>query len=267
MTDTSFPAQSPRKFKTGRTIMALILREMATTYGKSPGGYIWAVLQPIGALAVFTLVIAIGLKIRTPSLGTSFMLFYATGHLPYSLFNETSGKVSRAIRFSRQLLRYPGVRYSDAIIARFLLNLLTHIMVFYVVMTGIHIAFGLQSILHVPSILRSFAMTAALGLGVGTLNCFLMAKFPIWVIIWNILTRPLFLLSTVIYTFEQIPWRYQDVLWYNPLVHVVGMMRRGFYPTYEAAYVSEVYVYGVSVICLVMGLVFLNRHYREFLNN
>ena len=246
--------------------MALIFREMGTTYGRSPGGYIWAVLQPVAAIAVFTVVIAIGLKIKTPSIGTNFMLFYATGHLPYTLYLETARKIQNSLRFSRQLLMYPGVRYTDSIIARFLLNLITHIMVFYVVMTGIHIAFGLKSILNVPAILTSLSLTAVLGLGVGMLNCFLASMFAIWDQLWSILMRPLFLLSTVIYTFEQVPQQYQNVLWYNPLIHVIGIMRRGFYPTYEATYASPAYVLGVGVICALFGLIFLNRYYRNFLS-
>ena len=35
---------SPRRFATARTIMALILREMSTRYGRTPGGYLWTVV-------------------------------------------------------------------------------------------------------------------------------------------------------------------------------------------------------------------------------
>ncbi|MEL6475009.1 MAG: sugar ABC transporter permease, partial [Pseudomonadota bacterium] len=33
-----------RRFASLRSIIALMLREMATSYGRSPGGYLWAVL-------------------------------------------------------------------------------------------------------------------------------------------------------------------------------------------------------------------------------
>ena len=36
-----------RRFASFRAIGALILREMATSYGRSPGGYIWAILEPV----------------------------------------------------------------------------------------------------------------------------------------------------------------------------------------------------------------------------
>jgi len=255
-----------RRFKTPRTISALILREMETTYGRSPGGYLWAVLEPLGAITLFTVVIALGLKLRSPSIGNNFMLFYATGFLPLAFWGQTANKTAKALKFSRQLLRYPGVRYTDAIIARFLLNFLNNILVYYILFTGIHIAFSLDTHLDVGAILTSFFMAAFLGLGIGSINCFLFSYFPVWDQFWTILTRPLFILSTVIYTFEEIPWRYQDVLWYNPIVHIIGLMRRGFYPTYDAPYVSVSYVFGISLVTLVAGLILLKRYHREILN-
>ena len=35
------------RFQMGRTVVALMLREMATTYGRSAGGYAWAILDPV----------------------------------------------------------------------------------------------------------------------------------------------------------------------------------------------------------------------------
>ena len=244
-----------------------MLREMGATYGRSPGGYIWAILEPVGAITMFTLVIAVGLKIRTPSIGTNFMLFYATGHLPYALFMQSSNRVAAAITYSRQLLRYPGVRYTDAIVARFLVVVLTQLMVFYIVMIGIHVGFDIKPILNLPAITTSLALSALLGLGIGVLNCYLFSVIPVWNSLWAIVTRPLFLLSTVIYSFEQVPRQYQDVVWFNPLIHVIGLMRRGFYPIYDAPYASPLYVLGFAMIPLAFGLIFLNRHYREIISD
>ena len=39
-----------------RVVFALIIREMSTTYGRSAGGYIWAILEPVGAIALMSLV-------------------------------------------------------------------------------------------------------------------------------------------------------------------------------------------------------------------
>ena len=265
----SFPqpvaaALSPRRFRSLRTILALMLREMATTYGKSPGGYIWAVLEPVGAIAILSVVFSF--VFRSPALGNNFPQFYATAFLPFMMYATLTQKIGQSIQFSRPLLAYPAVTYIDAIMARFLLNLLTQVMVFYIVMTGIDIIYDTSAILNIPAILLSLAMAAALGLGIGTLNCFLMGMFPVWSVVWNILNRPMFIISGVFFVYESIPAELQDYLWFNPLIHVTGEMRKGFYATYDAAYVSPLYVLGVSLVTFVLGLVFLVRYHRDILN-
>ncbi|MCC5956800.1 MAG: hypothetical protein JJU07_11910, partial [Natronohydrobacter sp.] len=35
-----------------RSISALMLREMATRYGRTPGGYLWAVVEPLGMILI-----------------------------------------------------------------------------------------------------------------------------------------------------------------------------------------------------------------------
>ena len=87
-------------------------------------------------------------------------------------------------------------------------------------------------------------MAALLGLGVGTLNCVLIGFFPTWKNVWGVVTRPLFLVSGIFYTYDSVPAAFQHVLWYNPLVHVVGMMRSGFYGVYRDEYISVPYVLG-----------------------
>ena len=92
-----------RSFATPRAIMALVLREMATRYGRSPGGYIWALAEPLGM--IFMLSIAFEALVRVPPLGNNFILFFATGYLPFQLYISVSNNVGRAINFSRALLR------------------------------------------------------------------------------------------------------------------------------------------------------------------
>lgn len=253
-----------QKFRTSSTVLALILREMATTYGRTKGGYIWALLEPVAAIALLSF--AFSLAFRSPSLGISFPLFYATGFLPFHMYKDVGSKVSASIAFSRPLLRYPAVTFIDAIFARFLLNFATHVMVFYFVMLGVHLFLDVRSILNIPAILLSLSMAGALALGIGVLNCFLIGRFPVWQRVWTIINRPLFIASTVLFVFEDVPGVARDILWYNPLIHVVGAMRRGFYPSYDAAYISPAYVFAISLTCLALGLLLLRRFHRELVN-
>ncbi len=165
-------AQRPKALKTPwhttRTIIALMLREMTTTYGRSPGGYLWALLEPIGSITMLTLVISAGLRLRQPSLGISFVLFYATGMLVFQMYLRSQQKISQSISYSRSLLRYPAVTVFDAIAARFLLGVITHAGVFFLVMAGVLILFDTRAIIDPGPIFLSLAMAAVLALGIGT---------------------------------------------------------------------------------------------------
>ena len=44
-----------------RIVMALMLREMATTYGRSAGGYLWAILEPILGIALLSVIFSLAL--------------------------------------------------------------------------------------------------------------------------------------------------------------------------------------------------------------
>lgn len=255
------PVRQVPRFSTVRTVMALMLREMSTTYGRRPGGYAWAVLEPVGGIAMITFIFM--LFLRTPPLGSNFALFYATGYLPFMMFTNISAKLAGALSYSKQLLAYPRVTIIDALLARLILNAMTQIMVSAIVFSGILLAFDTGSTFHMEDIVMSYLLAILLAAGWGTLNCFLIAAVPIWKAIWGIFTRPLMLLSGVIYIYELIPPPFNDWIWYNPLIHIVGLMRSAFYLKYHADYVSVLYVLTVSLIPGLIGLVFLRRYYRD----
>lgn len=252
-----------RPFASFRTIAALILREMGSSYGRTPGGYAWAILEPVGGIAILSFIFSV--MFRNPPLGISFPLFYATGMLPFMIFSTVNAKVAQALTYSRPLLAYPSVTFVDAILARFILNFLTDLMVAYIVFTGIILLFDTRVILHFPSLGLAFALAGALALGVGTLNCFLTTAFPIWQQAWSILMRPMFILSGVLFIFDSIPEPLRSWIWYNPLIHVVGLTRRGIYASYDASYASPAYVLGIAGACGLAGLLLLWRYHRLIL--
>tara|TARA_R110002073_G_scaffold300799_2_gene468147 strand:- start:661 stop:1482 length:822 start_codon:yes stop_codon:yes gene_type:complete len=258
------PVQPKRRFATMRAVAALMLREMNTTYGRSPGGYIWEILQPVAGIAVLAAVFSVGF--RSPPIGTSFAMFYATGILPFFFFLTVVNKLAQALNFSKQLLAYPSITYIDALLGRFILNTLTQLLVGYIVLAGLLALFETRTTLELDRIALAYAMVTALSLGIGTMNCFLTSMFPVWQQVWNIVTRPLIIVSGVIFMYDNTPEPYRSYLWYNPLIHVTGEMRAAFYVSYEASYVSPLYVFALSLALLMFGLLFLRRYHRDILN-
>ncbi len=251
-------------YATPRAIGALMLREIITTYGRSPGGYVWAILEPAAGIALLTLVFSIGF--RTPPLGTSFALFYAAGILPLMMYTDISSKLAQTVQFSRALLAYPRITFLDALIARFILNFLTQMMVHFIVLGFILIYLKPTTTLDFGKIGLAYLLTLTLSIGIGTLNSFLTLAYPVWNTAWAILNRPLFLVSCVFFIFESVPQPYSNFLWFNPIVHIAGLMRDGFYPFYQPTYVSVAYPLAVSALTTMAGLFLLNRYHRDILD-
>lgn len=243
-----------------------MLREMSTRYGRSPGGYVWTILEPVGGVAVLVLILVVGLRIRTPSLGVNFPIFYATGIMVLLLYQRITAAAANSIVFSKELLGYPGVTFIDAILARFLVHLLTMLVVAYIVLGGILLLFETRTLLDLPAILLALTMAATLGLGVGCLNAYLFPTFPLWESFWGMLTFPLFLISGIFYIYEDLPPIGQEILWWNPLIHITGQMRAGFYPTYTPSYVEPIYVFAFGLIPMALGLMLLRKHHLRIIN-
>lgn len=247
-----------------RSVLALMIREMTTTYGRSPGGYIWAFAEPIGGIAMMTIVFT--MIARNPALGTNFPFFFASGVLPFMMYQSTSSKISTAIRYSRQLLAYPHVTYIDAIVARFLLTVLTEFLVAVCTLAMIIIVYGLQP--HIDYLLcgQALMMAALLGLGVGLVNCYMTDMYPIWQAIWSVLNRPLFIISGIFFLVDAMPAQVRDILMYNPVVHVVMEMRRGLFDTYDAPHASMSYVFLIAISLGTLGMLLLHLYHKVILD-
>jgi capsular polysaccharide transport system permease protein len=255
---------APPRGEALRVVAALMLREMSTRYGRTPGGYIWAVAEPLGLIIVLGL--AFELIARAPSLGTSFFMFKATGFMVLQVFTVLGGQVGNALTFSKPLLRYPRVTWVDAIAARFLLNYLVVIIVTILILWGIILYDNLTVVIAWRPVLLAMGGAALLGLGLGCLNCYLFMRFTVWNQLWRILTQPLFLISGVIFLYEDMPPLAQTLTWYNPLMHLTGLMREGFYPLYRPTYISLTYVGVWAMVPMVLGLLLLRRFHRDLLN-
>ncbi|MCW1931508.1 ABC transporter permease [Pararhodobacter zhoushanensis] len=253
-----------RNFRSVRTITALVLREMTTRFGRTPGGFAWAIMQPLATIIILGM--AFSLIARSPSLGTSFIFFKATGIMPFTMFRSNSGMIAKSLSYSKALLSYPGVTWMDAVLARLILNTLVTVAVTVLILTGIILYEGLTLIIDWPMAILSMALSALLGFGIGVLNCYLFERVVIWSNIWGIMSAPLMIISGVILLYEDLPSEAQTYMWYNPLIHITGMMREAFYSTYQPNYISVTYVVLFSLIPLVVGLLLLRKHHLYLLN-
>ena len=239
-----------------------MVREMSTRYGRSWGGYFWAIAEPVGWIAMLSL--AFSQFLRTPPLGTSFVLFYASGYLSFAFYMTMNAITSSAVSSNRPLMMFPMVTPLDAVLARGALQFLTMIVVTLVILMGIEQIIGERISISLWEFMLSCVAASILGFGGGTLNVVLFSFFPVYKNIWGIISRPLFIVSGIFYTVESMPTNVQSILLLNPLVHVTGEAHKAFFPIYNGDFVNLWYPVGLGVFMFLLGGALMIRH-RSFI--
>lgn len=232
------------------------MREMTTRFGRSAMGYLWALIEPVAFIALLSL--AFSQIAHSPPVGRSFPLFYATGFIAFSFYNDIASLTGRSVNVNRPLLNYPAVTALDTVLARLVLQALTGLTVALIVFSGIFSAFDDPVQVRPVPLMGVFGLGALLGLGVGLVNTSLFALSRGWEAAYGVMSRPILFVSCVFYTFESLPLSVREILWWNPIVHLVGLMRIGFYPVYDGAYVAPLYVLSVALGLILLGLVLMN---------
>lgn len=241
-----------------RVVGALMRREMTTRYGRSAGGYFWAIAEPIAVIALLSLVFST--LARTPSLGRSFPVFFATGYIAYSLYRNTADQISTAIRANKALLRYPNVNPWDAIVAAGTLQLLTECMIAALILPALIVATGEPVLIAPEWLLGALAAAAILAFGVGSVNAVMFVVHPIYERIYKILMRPLFIISGIFFLPEALPSQLRELLALNPVVHIVAAFREGVYPVYHATLDRLEYPIILGLTLCLLGQLLARRH-------
>jgi capsular polysaccharide transport system permease protein len=245
-------------------VFAMMTRAMLTQHNNVMGGYLWALLEPAGMIAVICM--AYSLFTRTPLLGDSILLFYCAAYLPFSFYRTTSSKIAVSITTNLTLLNFPRVNAYDAIIGEFVVLFITNWVVFIIIIAGAYVFLDETPHLDIPNIFAPVTLALMLGLGIGMINAVLFVLVPTWQRIWNIINRPMVLLSGVFHLPSALTPSLRDIFMLNPLADLIDWTRVGFYPGYTAPYANRFYVVEWAAVTIFVGLVMLRVFRRKVID-
>ncbi len=236
-----------------RVINALILRETKTRYGEHKLGFLWALLEPMIMVAVFVGIFS-NMRNDSPS-GMPLVPFMLAGIVPFTLFRDPMTQMQAAISQNRQLFAFPQVTTFDVIAARGILEVVILTGVFAFLVSMAYLA-GYEIRIERPlGVLAACALLAMMGVGLGFMFASISPILPsIKQISSAFLGRPLFLSSGLFFTAESIPAPMRDLLLYNPLMHMLELLRSAFFYQFESPYGSWYYATVWAVCTLAVGL-------------
>ncbi|MBC7313280.1 MAG: ABC transporter permease, partial [Rhizobium sp.] len=171
-----------------------------------------------------------------------------------------------ALKANRALLSYPNVAPIDTLVARLFLQMGTMSMVAFIVL-GVAI-----STLHMPitldwiAVLTAVLAAAMLALGVSLCNTVLFLRSPLYEKLYQIAMKPSFMLSGVFFLPDALPHPFREIIAYNPIVHIVMLFRKGFYPEYRASTLDLDYLLSWIFVCLLGGLTLFTISTRTLRN-
>jgi capsular polysaccharide transport system permease protein len=237
-----------------QVIHALVLRETRTRYGGYRLGYLWAFVSPLTWVALFAGMFYL-MERRPPPYGMDEIGFLTTGVVPFFLYSKSQTQANSAIAANKGLLYYPQVRPLDLVASRVLLEFATSVVVFLTFMGAS--ALLLDGTLDVDEpllVIEGLLLATALGASLGLLICSLVVFFPTVANLHGPLFRPLFWISGLFFTAEQMPTPLRDYLLYNPVLHCVELVRAGWFASYRDVFADASYVLVWVVVLLFFAL-------------
>jgi capsular polysaccharide transport system permease protein len=245
-----------------RVVWALMLRETKTLFGKHKLGYLWVIIQAGFTIGIFWVLREITGFSSPP--GFSTPAFLVGGFIPFYIFREViSGAVS-AVPGNRALLAYPQVFPIDILVARAVLKGAVYLCVM-VILLAIARALGYEVPLRNPAaILLALTLSLVLGFGVGSLCSALNLVWHTTERIVPMILRLMFYTSGLFFSVESAPGRIREILFYNPVSHLIELLRCGM-TGYESTFVYMPYVIGCILVTLSLGLL-LERYSRRYMD-
>ena len=236
-------------------ILGSVQREFQARYRSSLLGALWAILNPLAMIAVYTLVFSQLMQARLPEVRGeyAYSIYLCAGVFAWGLFAEITGRAQTMFLDNANLLKklsFPRICLPLVVT----LNALTNFAIIFILFL-LFLLFsgqfpGLVVLAALPLLLLQTAFALALGLILGVLNVFFRDVGQLF----GILLQFWFWLTPIVYPASIIPEAVRPLLALNPLIPLIqawqGVFVQGVWPVWS----SLLPLFGLSLLLAILGL-------------
>jgi len=238
----------------------LIWRDIKIRYRQTLLGGLWAILQPLIAMLIFTFVFhrLAGVK----SDGPPYSLFVFAGVAPWTFFSNGVSTSSNSLVSHQHLVSkiyFPRIFIPMGTVAALLVDLGFSLALLFAMMLKYHWSLTYQALLLPVFILAAFLSACGAGLGLSALN---VSFRDIKYVVPFIIQMGLFV-TPVIYPIRYVPRHFQFLMGLNPMTGVVLGFRSALLGSPADWRLISVSL-SMSVVLFMAGLLIFRRMERHF---
>jgi capsular polysaccharide transport system permease protein len=232
---------------------ALFLREALTRLTAGRAAWLWLLVEPVSHVVVLMLIFGL-IRHRDP-FGVPGPMFIMTGVLAFLMMRNAFSRSTEAVKANTALFAYRQVKPVDTVLVRAALEGVLLVIVAVVLLFGTALI-NYDAVPHDPlNVFLSFALMWQAGLGMGLAFSVGTILVPEIGKVVNMITRPLYFASCVMWPSMLIPQPYRDWVMLNPFTHGVESLRKAYFFSYQAApQTSLLYLAIFGQMVLFMGL-------------
>jgi lipopolysaccharide transport system permease protein len=242
-------------------LVVLIFRDIQVLYKQAALGVAWAVVQPLFAVFIFTVVF--GHFAKMPSDGIPYPIFAFAAVLPWTYFAEAVRRGATGLIDNKDLVQkvyFPRLIIPLAGVTAPLLDFL----IAFVVLLGVMIWYGVMPswrLLAVPPLLIiAMLLALSIGLWLGPIN----VRFrdvnhtlPFMLQVWMYATP-------IVYPLSVVPLEWRPFFSLNPMVGVIEGFRWAIFKRASPDLVAIGISLAVVALLLIGGLIFFRRMEQYF---
>ena len=240
--------------------LALTARDVKVRYKQTSLGILWALIQPLANMMIFTLIF--GRLAKIPSDGIAYPVFVFSALLPWTFFSNAVSTAASSVVGSSALVSkvyFPRLIIPLSSVGAGLVDFAIAACILLVLMVYFQVGFSLN-LLAAPLLAVATLFTA---LGVGSLISALNVAYRDFRYVVPFMLQFWMFATPVVYPVSLVPERWQWLLYLNPMAGLVDAYRacflaRPFDPTGLA--ISG----AMSVAFFVLGIVYFGRVERRF---
>lgn len=232
-------------------VFAIYLREIKSTFNDK-FGISWALISPMIMITAMVLIRNPFDGGNTHSIPTIFFVVY--GVILVQFFLGTLEKTATSIQKNKPLYAFRQVQPIGSVVAISGFELLNKIALVLLLFLLAYL-FKLEVSISDPlSLLAILVKVWLLALSVGMLFSLSVCFIPEISKVKSILTKPMFFISGIFFSLQDIPKEYWHYLDWNPLLHAVELARYYAYPSYGNTGVSDFYLDMATLSLLTLAL-------------